>query len=81
MAGLTLGVMGACLEVGGGEKIGVTCVRHPRGGRGLVPVSKRSGGVLLHAATFPQHSAPLSLSSLSPLHIKGVLAGKMVEGK
>lgn len=32
-------------------------------------------------ATFPQHNAPLSLSSLSPLLIKGVLAGKMVEGK
>lgn len=59
----------------------MTHFKHLRGGRGLVPVSKRSLDVLLHPATFPQHSARLSLSSLSPLRIKGVLAGKMVEGK
>lgn len=59
----------------------VTRFRHLRGGRELVLVSGRSLDVLLHPTTFPQHSALLSLSSVSPLHTKGVLAGKMVEGK
>lgn len=77
----TLDVKGPCIEVGGCEVSAATCFKHLRGRRWLVPVSERSLDVLLHPATSSQQSAPLSLSSLSSLHNKGVLAGKMVEGK
>lgn len=59
----------------------VTRFKHLRGGRGLVPVTGRSLHELLHPAAFPQYGAPLFLSSLSHLHIKDVLTGRMVEGK
>lgn len=59
----------------------MTHFKHLRGERGLVPVSGRSLHVLLHHAAFPQYGAPLTLSSLSHLHIKDVLIGRMVEGK